>query len=173
MTQAETEQGLKMIRRAYPLFYHGVNQTEFNEILVLWSEMLTDVSVKDFVNALKQIIATEVKPPSIATIRNTVMQQKCTDLTVNDAWDLVCGVIRQYGSYGQVEAMQQLPPTIAKVVRAMGYRKLCMSQDTMVDRAHFIKFYEVEVKRAKQEALIPLPLRIEMERRHHELVTGK
>lgn len=172
MTRTETEKGLKMIRRAYPLFYHGVNQQEFNEILVLWSEMLTDVDVTDFVSALKRIIATETKPPNIATVRKAVLELQRNDLSTNDAWDLVCNTIRRYGSYGQVEAMQQLPPTVGKVVRAMGYRKLCMSQDTMVDRAHFIKFYAAEVERDKENYLIPHEFRLEAERRRYELDAG-
>lgn len=72
-----------------------------------------------------------------------------------DAWGLVWAEIQRIGSYGKPEFSD---PVIAKVVSGMGWRSLCWSENAMADRAHFIKAYEIEVRRvdaAQQIAALP------------------
>ena len=43
--------------------------------------------------------------------------------------------------------MKSLSPNIAKLIKSMGYRDLCMSENTMADRAHFIKIFNAQKSR--------------------------
>jgi hypothetical protein len=41
-----------------------------------------------------------------------------------------------------------------KVVEAIGFRTLCLSENEMADRAHFLKVYETLAKRDREDALM-------------------
>lgn len=40
----------------------------------------------------------------------------------------------------------------------MGWRELCISEDAMADRAHFLKIYDQLAEREEREAAVPLPV---------------
>jgi hypothetical protein len=67
--------------------------------------------------------------------------------------------VRRYGSYNQVEAMNSLDPLTRKCVDSIGFMQLCMSENIMVERAHFQKIFEIFAKREQVDKQIPLQLR--------------
>jgi hypothetical protein len=44
-------------------------------------------------------------------------------------------------------------------VKRMGWRELCMSENNMADRAHFLRIYETMEKRTKEDNLLPVALK--------------
>jgi hypothetical protein len=121
----------------------------------LWSKMLADTEFYIAEAAIEKFIAESVYPSTIADIRAriadiTVLPEK----TPIEAWGDVCTAIRRYGHWNVEKAMDSLSGVTKKVVKSIGFVTLCMSENEMADRAHFLKVYEVLAKREREEALM-------------------
>lgn len=133
----------------------------------LWSKMLSDVDFEVAQAAVEKYLAESSFPPTIADIR-----QRIADLTVFpektsiEAWGDVKEAIRKYGSYREADAMKSLMGVTRKVVESIGFRTLCLSENEMADRAHFLKVYDTLAKREHQEALLLPSTRNMMQRIH-------
>jgi hypothetical protein len=57
--------------------------------------------------------------------------------------------VRKYGSYGKREALASLDPLTRKCVENIGFTEMCMSENIMVERAHFQKIFEIYAKRER------------------------
>ncbi len=109
----------------------------------IWYEMLRDLDYRVTMIAVKELIATSVFPPKIAEIRRGATQILHPTQTSTEAWEEVTRAVRRHGSYGEAEALAQMSPIARRVVKSMGYRELCLSENQMADRAHFLKLFEV------------------------------
>lgn len=109
---------------------------------------------------LNKWVAINKWSPSIADIR-----EQATGLIQGEAkewgaaWQDVLRAIRLYGSYEEQKALDSLDETTRKVVRRLGYRNLCFSEEIQVDRANFRMIYEQQLQRDKQDAQIPPKLK--------------
>ena len=91
--------------------------------------------------------------PAAAELRQTAFDLKAVatgELTAGDAWAMVTTAI---GAHGYVRGMpDHFPPLVKRAVEGLGgWKALCMSENGMVDRAHFIKMFGELDKRVKQE----------------------
>ena len=86
-----------------------------------------------------------------------ITQADKTDATT--AWGEVVEAIRRFGHYRASEAIKSLSPRAAKVVKAIGYREICMCEEPGVVRGQFLKMYEMYAERERKEALLPTRLR--------------
>ena len=59
-----------------------------------------------------------------------------------DAWAEVLQLIQRRGHIRPPEAEHCSHPAIFKAVETFGWMNLCLSENQMADRAHFIRFYE-------------------------------
>lgn len=128
------------------------NQAQFN----FWYESLKDIDYELCQIGVMKMVQTLKFTPTIANIR-----EACTidnSLPVTDAWDTVMSCVRYCGSYRETEALEKMDPTTRRVVESIGYRNLCMSENIMADRAHFIKLYEQIATRERQDNLLPVGL---------------
>ena len=122
----------------------------------LWFNQLSDIPYKVAEVTLNKWVATNKWSPSIADIR-----EQATGLTQGEAkewgeaWQDVLRAIRLYGSYEEQKALDSLDETTRKVVRRLGYRNLCFSEEIQVDRANFRMIYEQQLHRDKQDAQLP------------------
>ena len=133
----------------------------------LWSKMLADTEFYIAEAAIEKFIAESVYPPTIADVRAriadiTVFREK----TAIEAWGDVMHAIRRWGHWNIEEAMNYLTGTTKKVVKSIGFRTLCMSENEMADRAHFLKVYEVLAKRDREESLMLQSTKDVMQRLH-------
>jgi hypothetical protein len=131
----------------------------------LWTKMLSDTSFEIAQVAIEKFLSESVYPPTIADIR-----QRVADITVIpektgiEAWGDVKQAIRQYGSYNEKRAMDSLMGVTRKVVEAVGFRTLCMSENEMADRAHFLKVYDNLAKREQEDSKLLLSTKESMQR---------
>jgi len=65
------------------------------------------------------------------------------------AWTEVLEEISRTGSYHEPSFTS---PLVAKAVDCLGWRNLCLSENIMVERAHFFKIYEAYYQRAQEDA---------------------
>jgi len=68
--------------------------------------------------------------------------------TALEAWAEVMRAFSEVGYYRQPTFSH---PAIEQAVTAMGWRDLCMSENGMADRAHFIRLYETYCNRLKAD----------------------
>lgn len=126
------------------------------QAIELWFKQLQDIPYNIAEVALNKWVATNKWSPSIADIR-----EAATDLTQGEAkewgaaWQDVLRAIRLYGSYEEQKALDSLDETTRKVVKQLGFRNLCFSEEIQVDRANFRMIYEQQLQRDKQDAQIP------------------
>lgn len=124
-------------------------------VVSLWETMLSDVDFEIAVMAVQKYMLESVYPPTVADIRSRV-----TDFTIPrektgiEAWGEVKEAIRKYGSYNEQKAMDSLRGPARKVVEHIGFRTLCLSENEMADRAHFLKVYDTVAKREREDALL-------------------
>ena len=145
---------IKGIKSVYPNF--GVKSQEQAEF---WYTMLSDLSYEELSIAVQKHISLNKWPPTVADIREQSMTTKEELLTGSDAWGEVQRVIRRYGSYREKEALESLDPVVRKTVEGIGFKHLCLSESMMVDRAHFLKLYENNLERKKNDSMLSLELK--------------
>jgi hypothetical protein len=162
MTQKETAYLLSILRAAYPRFYYDVSPDDLKISVDTWTVMLSDTSLEIATVALQRLIATSKFPPTIAEMRESISAViHPTMPDSGDAWGEVVSAISKYGYYRPEEALASMREPVRLAVKCMGWRELCMSENGMADRAHFLRIYETMEKRTKEDNLIPVALKMQ------------
>lgn len=125
----------------------------------IWYALLGDLDYRVLNAAIQKYMLTNKFPPTIADLREiaaTIENGELPDW--GEAWESVLRVIRRYGSYGEAEAMASLDELTRSVVRRLGFRNLCMSENINQDRANFRMIYEQVSERARSQNALPIAL---------------
>lgn len=131
------------------------DQDAFN----MWFALMNDLSYEVCSIAIKKYMLTNKFPPTVAEIRELASGIVNGDpLTWGESWERALNAVRRYGSYNQKAALDSLDPLTRKCVDSIGYMQLCMSENIMVERAHFQKIFEIYAKREQTEKQMPLAL---------------
>ena len=126
------------------------------QAMQLWFSQLQDIPYDVAEVTLNKWVATNKWSPSIADIREQAIEVSYgAGKDWGEAWQDVLRAIRYYGSYQELEALENLDETTRKVVKRLGFRNLCFSEDISVDRANFRMIYEQQAQRDKQDAQLP------------------
>ena len=155
MTKGETAKLLAVLAAAFPRF-------EVDDLKVqVWHEMIGDLDYGIASLAIKKLILESTFPPSIAEVRKAAVEIQAPEQTTGaQAWGEVIKAIRNFGHYREEEALASLSPLTAQVVRCMGWREICMSQEsTGVLRGQFLRMYDQIVARKQKEQLLPSVMR--------------
>jgi len=135
----------------------------------VWFQMLKDIPIKDLRNAVIKLISESEFPPTIADIRkHTVESRGDAIISPSDAWGEVEKAIRNFGSYREQEALEELSPLTRRIVKSLGFKNLCYSENQMADRAHFIKLYSGMMETEKKKMQLPDNLRKEIQGREEK-----
>ena len=160
MTKAEVAQLFMVIAAAYP------RDTAFvaadKQMAGVWAKMLADVPYEIAENAVTAHVANSPFPPSIAEIRQWAAKAIIGRImSADDAWGIVLKAIRKYGIYEQKKAKELCGPEIWKAVLQLypTWEQLCMSENGVADRAHFMRMWESRCKREAELAVLPESLR--------------
>jgi hypothetical protein len=85
--------------------------------------------------------------------------------TVNEweeEWDKVTDAIAKYGYYRTEEALETLPELTRTIVKRLGFRNLCMSENISIERANFRDIYNREAEKVKQQNVLSESLKSEI-----------
>ncbi len=148
MSAIETADALMILYAAFP-------NTEWSTTTqAVYAKHLADIPVEELKTVIAQAIGTCRFPPTVAEIRDTWHGLSHVGrLTYGEAWELVQKEIRRVGSYSKPQFSDE---TTARVVAAMGWKELCMSEDQGRDRAQFRDMYNALVGRDDTvEKLLP------------------
>jgi hypothetical protein len=125
----------------------------------MWYALLGDLTYDACALAIKKYMLTNKFPPTVAEIRELVSGIVNGDpLTWGESWERALNAVRKFGSYNKVAALESLDPLTRKCVESVGYMDLCMSENIMVERAHFQRIFEIYSKREQTEKQMPLAL---------------
>lgn len=166
MTKKETYKILTMLEVAYDRFEVSGMPTKME----LWHEMLSDLDYRLALTVVKKHISEEHFPPTIASIRKNVAEitNPGTQMTADQGWGEITKAIRKYGIYQEEEALASMSPLTARIAKNMNWKEICMSENQMADRAHFIKMFEANQNIAHQQAMLPDGLAKEIEQQKHQ-----
>ena len=129
------------------------------QAMELWFRELCDIPFDVAEMALRKWVATNKWSPSIADLREMTSGIVHGDpMSWGEAWEKALNAVRRYGSYNKGQALDSLDPITRKCVESIGYMELCMSENIMVERAHFQKVFEIYAKREKVNQQIAAPL---------------
>lgn len=165
MTREDTIRVLSILRTAYPRFYANMSKTEAENVIDLWSVMFSADDVESVKLALYKLISICEFPPSVAEMRKALAETQIGYMQdAGEAWGSVVNAIRAYGAARENEALGSMSEMTRLAVKRMGWTNLCMSEDSMADRAHFLKIYGLIEDRQTQQRQMPLPLQEKIER---------
>lgn len=156
---------IEILAGAYP----GRKGFESDAIIVrtakVWHHLLADLPVQAVLMAVEKHSISSVYPPTVAEIRTAISEAVNPDLTLaaSDAWGEVTRAVRMYGTYQEERGMQSLSERTRRVVKAIGWREICASEEADVIRGQFRKAYEGIAAREKVDALLPERLKRQIE----------
>ena len=132
--------------------YPNVNATE--QTVAMYDRLLADVPDEILQTVIYHAISESKFLPTIAEIRTAAYDATHPKrLTAIEAWEVVKAQMRKVGWVGTPKFTDE---TTAQVVKAMGWRYLCGSENEMADRAHFTKAYDAITNRQETDAkLLP------------------
>ena len=134
---------LKQLFAAFP------NTTVTVETLAMYDKLLGDIPPADLQVIVDQAVSTAKFLPTIGELREMHHALRHSGrLTWADAWGKVESEIRRVGSYGAPQFDDELT---ARVVRMMGWRTLCASEQPSIDRAQFRDMYTALAAREERE----------------------
>ena len=82
----------------------------------------------------------------------------------SDGWEQFRRAVGKYGYYQQEAALGSMDETTRRVVKRLGWKQLCESENQMQDRANFRMVYEQEAQRKNEIAVLPAKLQEQMAR---------
>jgi hypothetical protein len=139
---------LRQLFAAYP------NSQATPETVAVYVRLLSDIPLDDLQTIVDQVIANDKFLPTIAELRDMHHTLNHADqITWADAWDSVMAEMRRIGSYGSPHFEDELT---ARVVKSMGWKALCASENTQTDRAQFRDMYNAIASRQESaQKLLP------------------
>lgn len=144
----------------------GYPNVEISEgTVAIYIRLLADIPASDLQTIVDQCLAECKFLPTVAELRerHRSLTVNYNQLTAAEAWGLVLSEIRRIGSYG---SPQFTDGKTSQVVKMMGWRELCASEQPGVDRAQFMRMYEQLAGRDDQEQrLLPQSRALIAERR--------
>lgn len=146
-----TKKEFAIFAMALKTYYPRENLIPNDKALELWFMQLQDLEYKTIELVLNKWVATNKWSPSIAEIREAAAE--ITSGPIQDwgeAWQNVLNVVRHYGSYEPIKAMEELDELTAQAVKQVGYYEICQSTNISVERANFRDIYNNLAERKKK-----------------------
>ena len=155
-----TKKEFAIFAAALRTYYPKENLLPNQQAMELWFRQLQDIPYMVAEAALNKWVATQKWSPSIAEIREMAVTVTAGEKPLwSDGWEEVVRAIKNYGSYGQKEAMESMSETTRMAVRRMGYIDLCRSENPVADRANFRMIFEQIAEREQKQNQLPVSLK--------------
>lgn len=131
---------LRQLVAAYP------NSQATVETIAVYDRLLSDIPPDDLQTVVDQSIAECKFLPTVAELRERfhALTRTLGQPSASEAWGDVMAQIRAVGYIGTPYFANDVT---AQVVRHLGWRDLCASENAVADRAHFMRMYDQLVER--------------------------
>lgn len=121
----------------------------------VWYRQLADIPAQTAALALSKWASTERWSPSIADIRalcTTITAGRLPDWT--EGWAEVLRAVSRFGYMNEAGALESMTELTRTTVERMGWKEICLSDNTDVLRAQFQRVYETIERRSKEDRLL-------------------
>ena len=145
-TEIEILRVLKILGDIYPSFHLSSSAIE------VYVQLLADIPGPVLEQAALEHISRSAFFPAIAELRSaafSILEAADPIPTDYEAWAEVQAEIRRVGHCGQPQFEN---PLAEQVVRQLGWRYLCLSENPVADRAHFVHAYQAMAERQRHSA---------------------
>jgi hypothetical protein len=148
MTKEETAVAIHLIASLYP---HWVPN---KDTVVIFHDLLNDLDGEQVIQAVKILLQTSEKQPTVASIRKQVLSTTGKlPPTRAQAWEEVRVAVRKYGRDGFHLYNEFASEVVLKAVKTIGWKELCLSENVDITRAHFWKAYDEIVENSIKKVL--------------------
>lgn len=163
MTEPETIKIVTLIVMSYPSSDKFKDETSLKGMVAVWKTIFKDDNAQLVEMAVQKHISVNKWPPSIAEIREQMINITRPDIIPPDiAWTAVKDLLRSKGEYEDFDLYSVLPDSIARVVETIGWSKLYTlhcnrygrNADGM-DRIAFMELYKPAYERVREQAMLP------------------
>ena len=124
----------------------------------LWYEEFRDLPYEDVVVALRRHVNTSRWCPTIAELKDALVVNVAGADDWGEHWKAAVDAVHRFGRYREDEALASLDPMTREVVRRLGYKELCRSENQTAERANFRVVYEQVSNNERNKAALPRDL---------------
>lgn len=153
----------KRLVKGMKAVYTSQNFLPDAESIKIWYQLLKDMPYEIANVSIQKHMATNKFPPTVAEIRSGAAEITDKSHDWSDGWESFRKAVGRFGYYRREEAFASMDEITRKVVKRLGWKELCMSENIMQDRANFRMVYEQEQNRAVERAMLPEGLRKQMD----------
>lgn len=160
----------KVLVKGMKAVYTSPNFLPDADSVKIWYRLLGDLPYELANIAIQRHMSTNKFPPTVAEIRQAAVQTVDAPQDWADGWEQFRKAVSKFGYYQQDAALASMDETTRKVVKRLGWKQLCESENPMQDRANFRMIYEQEQQREEEKAALPAGLQRQIERLQGEAV---
>ena len=154
MTKREFQKIADAIRTYYP----RENPLPNTEAMELWYREFMEIPYESVVAGLRRHVNTSKWCPTIAELKEAIVTNVAGERDWGESWNECLNAISRYGQYREAEALESMTPITQLVVKRIGYKELCRSEDITLDRANFRKIYAQVTDNEYEKAALPTSL---------------
>jgi len=144
MTDKEAFKLVSMIKAAFPHSFRQQHDDDFEIMCNVFQFAFDDDNAEHVMKAFKVYLKTggdfSPTPSALSKLMTKGLNPELTE-TAGQAWEQVYSNLGSYGRERESEGTAELSPIAKQVVRSMGWRYLCNSQNIEWDRKDFVKAY--------------------------------
>ena len=163
MTKKDAAQLVAIVVTAYPNYDKFRDADSVKATVSLWAMMFEDVDAPLVALAVKKHIATSKWPPSVAELREILLEIAHPDLIAPDqAWLAVSDLLYSVGEFNHGDLKQNLPTLVARAVESIGWNNLWEMHrghwgggKPGMDRVAFMQQYTPMYEREKARDMTP------------------
>ena len=160
MTRQEFSRIAAAINTYYPKDKPFVNEASVQ----LWYEEFKELTYEDTVNGLRRHVNTSKWCPTIAELKEAIVTNIAGVKDWGEAWNECTRAISRYGQYREEEALESMSPLTRQIVKRIGYKDLCRSENQMQDRANFRMVFDQVAGNEYEKAALPVGLQDKIEK---------
>lgn len=153
-----TKQEFMKIAAAINTYYPKDKPFPNNAAMQLWYEEFKDLPYEAVVIGLRRHVNVSKWCPTIAELKDAIVTNVAGEKDWGEHWEIAVKAIQRYGRYQEEEALASMDPLTRQVVKRLGYKDLCGSENQMQDRANFRMVFEQVVGNEYERAALPTEL---------------
>ena len=180
MTRADAAKLVAIVVTAYPNYDKFRDANAVTAAVDLWAMMFAEDNGGLVGLAVKKHIATSKWPPSVAEIRELMLEIAAPDLIPPDlAWLAVSDALAVGGEYNGDAQIAKMPPLVARAVEAIGWGELRALHCSYIrqgkpgnDRLTFIQQYQPMYERERLRAMTPAEITAKIDKAAAAITDG-
>lgn len=148
--------GLALLKYTYPHTFKDYTKEDTEMMIIVWLDAFKEDNPKCFETAIKRLMKKSKWCPSVAEVKQEIalLTNPSLQLSVDEEWNNVISQIRKHGTYITTEEFNKFNPLTLKVVRNIGWRRLCLSENIEFERKTFYSMFESYQKSNENVALL-------------------